>query len=165
MHISVYICYNSFALHFSIEVLRWTLFHWFVIDCTSLVHADMSSVKSFILDYGLPGLAMVGAGLVTFMLTGGPEEFPSADPDDGVGPAEQDEDFDSNNESNEADEGIMSSTASAPPKWAEEVRCATCYLRLFNSKPYTSHCCAYHSIAAVRAQWQDGRGAAAAQGG
>lgn len=34
------------------------------------------SVKSFLFDFGLPGLAAVGVGLATYMLTGGPEEFP-----------------------------------------------------------------------------------------
>ncbi len=34
------------------------------------------SVKSFVLDFGLPGLAALGVGLATYMLTGGPEEFP-----------------------------------------------------------------------------------------
>lgn len=36
------------------------------------------SVKSFLLDFGLPGLAALGVGLTTYMLTGGPEEFPEA---------------------------------------------------------------------------------------
>lgn len=36
------------------------------------------SVKSFLFDFGLPGLAAVGVGLATYMLTGGPEEFPEA---------------------------------------------------------------------------------------
>ena len=36
------------------------------------------SVKSFLLDFGLPGLAALGVGLTTYMLTGGPEEFPES---------------------------------------------------------------------------------------
>ena len=36
------------------------------------------SVKSFLLDFGLPGLVALGVGLTTYMLTGGPEEFPES---------------------------------------------------------------------------------------
>jgi len=36
----------------------------------------MMSSKSFIFDYGLPGLAAIGFGLLTYMITGGPEEYP-----------------------------------------------------------------------------------------
>ena len=34
------------------------------------------NAKSIIVDYGLPGLAAIGVGLLTFMLTGGPDEYP-----------------------------------------------------------------------------------------
>ena len=34
------------------------------------------------LDYGVPGIVAVGSGLLAFMLTGGPEEFPEPDPEE-----------------------------------------------------------------------------------
>ena len=34
------------------------------------------NTKAFLVDYALPSLAALGAGLLTFALTGGVEEFP-----------------------------------------------------------------------------------------
>ena len=84
----------------------------------------MSNVKSLVLDYGLPGLAMLGAGLMTFMLSGGLEEFPSADPDGGE-IQDLDDDFRENNEEFEETLVPLGNADVTPPKWANEVRTIT----------------------------------------
>lgn len=75
------------------------------------------NVKSFILDIGLPGLVVLGAGLATYMLTGGPEEYPSAESPrdeftDGCDEIEQ---------SDEAEEIHRESMNASQPSWAKEV--------------------------------------------
>lgn len=81
----------------------------------------MSSIKSLMLDYGLPSLAMVGAGLLTFMLTGGPEEFPSTEPPDEGEGQEDDADYADSNVNEESEESLMLAASITAPKWADEV--------------------------------------------
>ena len=76
--------------------------------------------KSFLLDYGLPGLVALGAGIVTYMLTGGPEEFSDNN---------ENNDLDSGDlmvgdDSNELEDELIcdKKLSSMPPDWAKEVR-------------------------------------------
>jgi hypothetical protein len=97
------------------------------------LNAKMSA-KSLMLDYGLPGLVAFGTGVLTFMLTGGPDEFPpeesclvedGADEDEDAGEGEdmelnsQQQLSNSHYRKNESDDFMT--VKDMPPDWAVEV--------------------------------------------
>eukprot|EP01032_Pedospumella_encystans_P015156 gene15156-17359_t len=78
------------------------------------------SVKSFLLDFGLPGLAALGVGLTTYMLTGGPEEFPESTV---AGEATNESEDGCRLEEDLVDEDgrILDETKSTPPTWVLDI--------------------------------------------
>jgi hypothetical protein len=78
------------------------------------------NVKSLVFDYGLPGLVVLATGVATYMLTGGPEEFPSGDDLPPLGEVAGDDGFEGDEI---AEEGHEQATlaVSEPPAWATEV--------------------------------------------
>lgn len=83
------------------------------------------STKSFVLDYGLPGLAALGVGLVSYMLTGGPEEYPEPNVEVEEPSMERGTEYDDDEDQRH---NATSSTVipDAPPLWAVQVRLCVC---------------------------------------
>ena len=77
------------------------------------------NAKSFVFDVALPGIFVLGAGVATFMLSGGPEEYPSSEDE-----KENQEELDNapDGESNDPDSELNTkNNESLIPKWAIEV--------------------------------------------
>jgi hypothetical protein len=92
------------------------------------------NVKSFVLDIGIPALVVLATGLGTYMLTGGPEEFPSPE-----GPVEMEDSETVEDVEYEDDGGIggrdVRSTRTdqtAVPAWASGVRCVFIVMNIFH---------------------------------
>jgi hypothetical protein len=77
------------------------------------------STKSFLIDYGIPGVAAVVAGIATYMLTGGPEEFPSPE-ESTVGDEQRDDEYKDDCDE-ERTEDLGGSQLRTVPVWASEV--------------------------------------------
>lgn len=86
--------------------------------------------KSLLLDYGIPGLVALGAGIVTYMLTGGPEEFPQTLTETGEDCVDEGDCLYSTaiegggrpNRLGRATRETDANDFVAPPEWAKEVR-------------------------------------------
>jgi hypothetical protein len=81
------------------------------------------NVKSFVLDIGIPALVVLAAGLGTYMLTGGPEEFPSLESAVDMGDSETVEDVEYEDDSGLGGRNIRSTRTdeTAVPAWANGV--------------------------------------------
>lgn len=71
---------------------------------------------------------MVGAGLLTFMLTGGPEEFPSVDPNEGEFSRDDEGDEYNNDEYEEGVSADLETPTNSTPIWVDEVGALTCFV-------------------------------------
>jgi hypothetical protein len=81
------------------------------------------NVKSFVLDIGIPALVVLAAGLGTYMLTGGPEEFPSLESAVDMEDSETVEDVEYEDDSGLGGRNIRSTRTdeTAVPAWANGV--------------------------------------------
>lgn len=77
------------------------------------------STKSFVLDYGLPGLAALGVGLFSYMLTGGPEEYPEPSPETEQPDIDRDTEYD--DEDHKLDIQNQVTVPALPPPWVQKV--------------------------------------------
>lgn len=74
------------------------------------------NAKSFVFDVALPGIFVLGAGVATFMLSGGPEEYPSSEDE------KEDQEELLVGESNDPDSELNTqNNENLIPKWAIEV--------------------------------------------
>jgi hypothetical protein len=78
------------------------------------------NVKSLVFDYGLPGFVVLATGVATYMLTGGPEEFPSGDDLQSQDEVAGDDGFEEDEIAQESHEQTTLAI-SEPPAWATEV--------------------------------------------
>jgi hypothetical protein len=97
------------------------------------------NVKSFVLDIGIPALVVLATGLGTYMLTGGPEEFPSPE-----GPVEMEDSETVEDVEYEDDGGIggrdvrnTRTDQTAVPAWANGVRREFFVMNIFFTLFYT----------------------------
>jgi hypothetical protein len=79
------------------------------------------NVKSLVFDYGLPGLVVLATGIATYMITGGPEEFPSAEDEPPQGEGASEDGLEGDEIAEESSEQAMLAS-NLPPAWATEVR-------------------------------------------
>jgi hypothetical protein len=82
------------------------------------------NVKSFVLDIGIPALVVLATGLGTYMLTGGPEEFPSPESAVDMEDSETLEDVEYEDDGGIGGRDVRSARTdqTAVPAWANGVR-------------------------------------------